>query len=144
MSDFWTVRILKICRTSGPDVMSGRALPGKLNTHNRDGDINSLVNFLPWLTMIFIAIAVMPNIGKIIWRRYSISQFGNTWSSVAEILKISIITLAIRIMEFSGGGQRNTYRVFQTIQMKLILLCAWAEPAVLGSTKTALKFKYEI
>ena len=26
MSGFWTVRILKILRTSGPDVMSGRAL----------------------------------------------------------------------------------------------------------------------
>ena len=37
-----------------------------------------------------------------------------------------------------------TYRVLQTIQMKLILLCVWAEPAILGSTKTALKFKYEI
>ena len=36
------------------------------------------------------------------------------------------------------------YRVLQTIQMKLIPLCVWAEPAVLGSTKTALKFKYEI
>ena len=34
--------------------------------------------------------------------------------------------------------------VLQTIQMKLILLGVWAEPAVLGSTKTALKFKYEI
>ena len=34
-------------------------------------------------------------------------------------------------------------RVIQTIQMKLIFLCVWAEPAVLGSTKTALKFKYE-
>ena len=43
-----------------------------------------------------------------------------------------------------GGGQRYTYRVLQTIQMKLILLCVWAEPAVLGSAKTALKFKYEI
>ena len=41
-------------------------------------------------------------------------------------------------------NQRYTYRVLQTIQMKLILLCVWAEPAVLGSTKTALKFKYEI
>ena len=41
-------------------------------------------------------------------------------------------------------GQRYTYRVLQTIQMKLILLCVWAEPAVLGSNKTALKFKYEI
>ena len=40
--------------------------------------------------------------------------------------------------------QRYTYRVLQTIQMKLILLCVWAEPAVLGSTKTALKFKFKI
>ena len=39
---------------------------------------------------------------------------------------------------------RDIHRVLQTIQMKLILLCVWAEPAVLGSTKTALKFKYEI
>ena len=41
-------------------------------------------------------------------------------------------------------NQRYTHRVLQTIHMKLILLCVWAEPAVLGSTKTALKFKYEI
>ena len=41
-------------------------------------------------------------------------------------------------------SQRYTYKVLQTSQMKLILLCVWAEPAVLGSTKTALKFKYEI
>ena len=40
--------------------------------------------------------------------------------------------------------QRYTYRVLQTIQMKLILLCVWAEPSILGSVKTALKFKYEI
>ena len=38
----------------------------------------------------------------------------------------------------------NHHRVLQTIQMKRILLCVWAEPAVLGSAKTALKFKYEI
>ena len=43
-----------------------------------------------------------------------------------------------------GCSQRYTYRVLQTIQMKLILLCVWAEPAILGSTKTASKFKYEI
>ena len=43
-----------------------------------------------------------------------------------------------------GAMQRYTYRVLQTIQMKLILLCVWAEWAVLGSAKTALKFKYEI
>ena len=40
--------------------------------------------------------------------------------------------------------QRYTYRVLQTIQMKLIFLCVWAEQAILGSAKTALKFKYEI
>ena len=28
--------------------------------------------------------------------------------------------------------------------MKLILLCVWAERAVLGSAKSALRFKYEI
>ena len=42
------------------------------------------------------------------------------------------------------NSQRYTYRELQTIQMKLILLCVWAERAVLGSAKTALKFKYEI
>ena len=35
-----------------------------------------------------------------------------------------------------------TYRVFQTIQMKLILLCVWVEWAFLGTAKTALKFKF--
>ena len=41
-------------------------------------------------------------------------------------------------------SQRYTYRVLQTIQLKLILLCVWAEPAVLSTAKTALKYKYEI
>ena len=41
-------------------------------------------------------------------------------------------------------NQRYTYRVLQTIQMKLILSWVWAEWAVLGRAKTALKFKYEI
>jgi hypothetical protein len=36
------------------------------------------------------------------------------------------------------------YRVLQTIQMKLIPLCVWAERAVFGSAKTAFRFKYEI
>ena len=45
---------------------------------------------------------------------------------------------------YLGCTQRYTYRVLQTIQMKLMLLCVWAEPAVLGSTKTALELKYEI
>ena len=40
--------------------------------------------------------------------------------------------------------QSYIYQVLQTIQMKLILLCVWAEPAVLGSAKTALKLIYKI
>ena len=36
------------------------------------------------------------------------------------------------------------YRVLQTIQMKLILLCVWAERTNLGSAKTTLEIKYEI
>ena len=53
-----------------------------------------------------------------------------------QIYKVSLL--------FSTCIQRYTYRVLQTIQMKIILLCVWAERAVLGSAKTALKFKYEI
>ena len=41
-------------------------------------------------------------------------------------------------------AQRYTYRVLQTIQIKLMLSCVWAEWAILGSAKTALKVKYEI
>ena len=44
----------------------------------------------------------------------------------------------------SYATQRYTYRVLQTIQMKLIHLCVWAKPAVLGSAKTALKLIYKI
>ena len=56
-----------------------------------------------------------------------------------------VMTARVRyLQQFAYSTQRYTYRVLQTIQMKLILLCVWAEPAVLGSTKTALKFKYEI
>ena len=45
---------------------------------------------------------------------------------------------------FLQRDRRYTYRVLQTIQMKLILLCVWAERVVLGSAKTALKCNYEI
>ena len=38
-------------------------------------------------------------------------------------------------------NQRYTYRVRQTIHMKLILLWVWAEQAVLGRAKTALKIQ---
>ena len=41
------------------------------------------------------------------------------------------------------GTNRLSSTKYQ-IQMKLILLCVWAEPAILSSTKTALEFKYEI
>ena len=44
----------------------------------------------------------------------------------------------------STHEQSYIYQVLQTIQMKLIPLCVWAEPAVLGSAKTALKFIYKI
>ena len=37
--------------------------------------------------------------------------------------------------------QRYTYRALQRIQIELTLLSVWAEPAALGSAKTALKFK---
>ena len=47
-------------------------------------------------------------------------------------------------MIFDIESRDITYRVLQTIQMKLILLCVWAEPAVLGSAKTALKFKFKV
>ena len=32
-----------------------------------------------------------------------------------------------RVVRFSTGGQRYTYRVLQTIQIELILLCVWAD-----------------
>ena len=53
------------------------------------------------------------------------------------------LIIYVRVLIILGVRQRYTYGVLQTIQMKLILLCVWAELAVLGSTKTALKFKYE-
>ena len=60
-----------------------------------------------------------------------LQNLGLTWFQVHKLILI-------------GTGTRDIHRVLQTIQMKLILLCVWAEPAILGSTKTALKFTYEI
>ena len=55
------------------------------------------------------------------------------------------ITIAMNsLFVFSSLTQSYIYQVLQTIQMKLILLCVWAEPAVLGSAKTAVKFIYKI
>ena len=66
-------------------------------------------------------------------------------SSMNTVLQtISTPTSNLKGAFFTGSHQRNTYRVLQTIQIKLTLLCVWAERAVLGRAKTALKFKYEI
>ena len=71
---------------------------------------------------------------------FSFQQDGDVYEAVVvgrsgQYLGILLVT---------GKGQRYTYRVLQTIQIELLLLCVWAEPAGLGSAKTALKFKYEI
>ena len=61
---------------------------------------------------------------------------------VNKVLKIkSLLTMFSNVLPLH---QRYTYRVLQIIQMKLILLYVWAERAILGSAKTALKFEYEI
>ena len=41
-------------------------------------------------------------------------------------------------------SQRYTYRVFQTIETKLILICVWAERAVLGTAKTAWEITQDL
>ena len=63
-------------------------------------------------------------------------------SDIAFIL-LSTISVS-RKSNIATPSQRYTDRVLQTIQMKLILLWVWAEQAVMGRAKTALKFKYEI
>ena len=76
--------------------------------------------------------------------------------SILPLVRCSMPQISLNIPEYiipcliytlikkSQGAQSYTYQVLQTIQMKLILLGVWAEPAVLGSTKTALKFIYKI
>ena len=44
---------------------------------------------------------------------------------------------AAEVQWYFGWANRYTYRVLQTIQMKLILSFVLAEQAVLGSAKTA-------
>ena len=58
--------------------------------------------------------------------------------------KIEVKALLMKCAENLLQRQRYTYRVLQTIHLKLILLSAWAERVIMGSAKTALKFKYEI
>ena len=52
-----------------------------------------------------------------------------------------LLVACFHLMIFSS---KEKFNVLQTIQMKLKLLCVWAEQAILGSAKTALSFKYEI
>ena len=68
---------------------------------------------------------------------------------LSAFIHLRIITEWGRSLEWGDHSRNHTrgrdiHIVLQTIQMKLILLCVWAEPAVLGSAKTALKLKYEI
>ena len=70
----------------------------------------------------------------------SISLFEKTYKR--EQLMMARVTYVLMLHPVQR--YTNTYRVLQTIQMKLLLLWVWAERAVLGRVKTALKFKYEI
>ena len=68
-------------------------------------------------------------------------------TSRSTVFSTIFFSLALQFKDTAnayGFLQRYTYRVLQTIQMKLILSCVWAERAILGRAKTALKFKYEI
>ena len=62
------------------------------------------------------------------------------WDNFPIHLSITILNLKPLNLAMA---QRYTYRALQTILIKLILLFVWAERAILGSAKTALKFKYE-
>ena len=71
---------------------------------------------------------------------YSHKQLGN----LGKLGKLAGATNQDLLLFVFPSRDTYTYRVLQTIQVELILLCVWAEPAVLGSAKTALEFKYEI
>ena len=75
-----------------------------------------------------------------------ISKIAREKDRQAFIVTFSVNQQPLQLLSYSclGTIQRYTYRVLQTIQMRLKLLYVWAELAVLGIAKTALKFKYEI
>ena len=93
----------------------------------------------------FKSIILHPKMRKM---RLLLHNLYNKWCLGSTVKKTTLQSngksFYLEIFVFSSSGQRYTYRVLQTIQMELILLCVQAEPAILGSTKTALKFKYEI
>ena len=73
------------------------------------------------------------------------------WIGKVTFLQVAVpsrIDVKVRILKKGHKNgtniQRCTCRVLQTIQMKLILSCVWAEWAILGRAKTGLKLKYEI
>ena len=67
-------------------------------------------------------------------------------TSLAAVLlwETKVFLSAAQGTKSSLGTKVRDIHVHQTIQMKLILLRVWAERAVLGRAKAALKFKYEI
>ena len=90
---------------------------------------NTLFTKLVWI----LAIIAMTVVGAVFLMKNTVAY---NKSKLVTTIESSTASLSV--------SQRYTYRVLQTIQMKLILLWVWAERAVLGRAKTALKFKYEI
>ena len=67
------------------------------------------------------------------------SLVSHSWDTWPTLLRVNLSA-----RKLCPSSQRYTYRVLQTLQMKLIILWFWVERAVLGRAKTALKFKYKI
>ena len=74
---------------------------------------------------------------------YKVIQSGPKLIVTFDAQNVYVATLKATKSFGSYCRDIHTYSVLQTIQMKLILLCVWAERAVLGNAKNALKFKYE-
>ena len=104
-----------------------------------------------WISYLnFRAVLVLPKTAGSAQTHKSMSFIWIVWSTLyvylcLESQKFFSITRTIfshSILEILlYQDQRYTHRVLQTIQMKLILLWVWAEQAVLGRAKTALKIQ---
>ena len=80
---------------------------------------------------------------------YSVLLFSNTYQVLLGVILLCNLGNYLTRVDSHGIlshcvdwidphiAQRYTYRVLQTIQMKVILLWVWAEGAVLGRAKTA-------
>ena len=95
--------------------------------------------------------------GIFIWMQYVaiwITRSGHFEENVLQVRKSFFAELGIYENEtfirqvytdFILGKANHSNENFEvSFIMKLILLCVWAELAVLGSAKSAFKFKYEI